>query len=435
MYIGAADGISIRRFSVNPLCFWSERAGLPVIGAFRRTHYELALALEIARICVDVDIVALCGRNHGIGTLHSLARFDIDHDDITDSVAADKLLIRDADDVGLDLLVGVTVECVRNRGRISHHVRLLKRLIDVLTIILDKVDIFKNAANSDEWTYSEIKGIITVESPLSIVKQPEDAIAASGEKAIVTVNATGDGLTYKWYYKNKGASKFSYTSTFTGNTYSTAMSDSRDGRQIYCVITDKYGNSVTTDTVTLIMGNTVKIVAQPENVIVPNGKKASVTVNATGDGLTYKWYYKNKGASKFSYTSTFTGNTYSTAMSDSRNGRQIYCVITDKHGNSVTTDTVTIIMGNTVEIVAQPESTVVPEGKKSSVTVSATGDGLTYTWYVCSPTGTKFTKSSITSATYSYAMTADKSGRKVYCVITDKYGNSVKTDTVILSQI
>ena len=61
----------------------------------------------------------------------------------------------------------------------------------------------------------------------------------------------GDGLTYKWYCKNKGASKFSYTSTFTGNKYSVTMSDLCDGRQIYCVITDMYGNSVKADTVTL----------------------------------------------------------------------------------------------------------------------------------------------------------------------------------------
>ena len=61
----------------------------------------------------------------------------------------------------------------------------------------------------------------------------------------------GDGLTYKWYFKNKYASEFTYTSSFTGAMYSTTMRDSRDGRQIYCVITDKYGNSVKTDTVTL----------------------------------------------------------------------------------------------------------------------------------------------------------------------------------------
>ena len=180
-------------------------------------------------------------------------------------------------------------------------------------------------------------------APLAIVKQPESVVVPNGKKASVTVNATGDGLTYKWYYKNKSMTKFVESTSMTSATYSVdKMTVFRDGRQLYCVITDKYGNSVKTDTVTLSIGNALKITAQPESVVVPNGKKASVTVNATGEGLTYKWYYKNKGASKFSYTSTFTGNKYSVTMSDSRDGRQIYCVITDKYGNSVKTDTVTL---------------------------------------------------------------------------------------------
>ena len=67
-----------------------------------------------------------------------------------------------------------------------------------------------------------------------------------------TVIATGDGLTYKWFYKNKAMTSFVESTSITSDTYTVdKMTSSRDGRQIYCVITDKYGNSVTTDTVTL----------------------------------------------------------------------------------------------------------------------------------------------------------------------------------------
>ena len=183
-------------------------------------------------------------------------------------------------------------------------------------------------------------------TPLKITKQPEDVTVAAGEEAVVTVEAVGDGLTYAWYFKNPGASKFSLTTTFTGNTYSVNLAANRSGRQVYCVITDKYGNSVTTDTVTLTVASKteLKITKQPEDVTVAAGEKAVVTVEAQGDGLTYKWYFKNPGASKFSLTTSFKSNTYSVVMSDARNGRQIYCVITDQYGNSVTTDTVVLTM-------------------------------------------------------------------------------------------
>jgi len=213
------------------------------------------------------------------------------------------------------------------------------------------------------------------------------------------------------------------------------MSSSRSGRQVYCVISDKYGNEVKSNTVTISMGNTVKITSQPKSVTAANGETAKVTVKATGDGLTYKWYYKNAGASKFTYTSSFTGSSYSVTMSDSRNGRQVYCVISDKYGNTVTTDTVTLKMANKVKITSQPVSVTVAEGAKATVTVKATGDGLTYKWYFKNKGDSKFSyTSSFTGNTYSVTMSDSRAGRQVYCVITDQYGNSVTTNTVTLGQ-
>ena len=95
--------------------------------------------------------------------------------------------------------------------------------------------------------------IAHAEAGLSIISQPESTTVYCGETAEVFVSAVGEDLQYKWYYKNKGSSKFTLTDTFTSDTYFVAMNDSRDGRMIYCVITDKYGNSVQTDKVILSM--------------------------------------------------------------------------------------------------------------------------------------------------------------------------------------
>ena len=92
-----------------------------------------------------------------------------------------------------------------------------------------------------------------VESVVEITVQPKDAYAPEGEKAVVTFEAEGEGLTYAWYYRNFGADEFAYTKTFTSNTYSVAMNADRDFREIYCVVTDKYGNTAQTDTVMLFM--------------------------------------------------------------------------------------------------------------------------------------------------------------------------------------
>jgi hypothetical protein len=49
---------------------------------------------------------------------------------------------------------------------------------------------------------------------------------------------------------------------------------------------------------------------------------------------------------------------------------------------------------------------------------------------VKNPGATAFAKSSVTSATYAYAMTAEKSGRQVYCVVTASNGDTATTKTV-----
>ena len=120
------------------------------------------------------------------------------------------------------------------------------------------------------------------------------------------------------------------------------MNSTRAGRQVYCVVTDEYGISEQTNTVTLNMANTVMITKQPVTQTVAMGMVAVVDFTATGDGLTYKWYFRNRDYTNFHYTSTYTDNIYRAIMSDERQGREVYCIVTDAYGNSVKTNTVAI---------------------------------------------------------------------------------------------
>jgi hypothetical protein len=84
----------------------------------------------------------------------------------------------------------------------------------------------------------------------TITSQPANASAANGKTVFTTVGAAGDGLTYQWYFKNANSTKYSKSSV-TGQTYSVKMSNTVKDRKVYCVITDKYGKSVTSSIVTL----------------------------------------------------------------------------------------------------------------------------------------------------------------------------------------
>jgi hypothetical protein len=188
---------------------------------------------------------------------------------------------------------------------------------------------------------SETVTITRARRKLKILSQPQDVQVELGERVNITVEAQGEGLTYKWYYKNSNGKKYA-VSGITGNTYSMTMADRCHGRRVYCVITDRYGKSVKTEVATMTCPSlTLKILSQPQNVQAEIGERITITVEAQGKGLTYKWYYKNKSGKKFA-ASSLTGNSYSMTMAERCDGRQVYCVITDQYGSRVTSETVTI---------------------------------------------------------------------------------------------
>ena len=262
-----------------------------------------------------------------------------------------------------------------------------------------------------------------------ITAQPQDVAAAVGAAARTTVTATGEGLTYAWWYKDTGMSAFK-KSSITAARYSMTMTEARNGRQVYCVVTDQHGNTETTRTATLSIPGP-EITAQPQDVAAAVGAAARTTVTATGEGLTYAWWYKDTGMSAFK-KSSITAARYSMTMTEARNGRQVYCVVTDQYGGSVTSDTVTLSIPGP-EITVQPQDVAVAVGAAARTAVTAAGEGLTYAWWYKDTGMSAFKKSSITTARYSMTMTEARSGRQVYCVVTDQYGGTVTSDTATLT--
>ena len=176
---------------------------------------------------------------------------------------------------------------------------------------------------------------------LRIVEQPQDARVNVGEKFSISPKVEGEGLTYQWYVKESGAKAFK-VSSIKGSAYALTMQKYMIGRQVYCVITDKYGNEVTTEVATIRLPiKELTILTQPTDAYAAKGEKFSISFDVQGDGLTYQWYVKESGAKTFKVSSNKT-SAYAYSMQSYMNNRQVYCVITDKYGNEVTTEVVTI---------------------------------------------------------------------------------------------
>ena len=278
--------------------------------------------------------------------------------------------------------------------------------------------------------------VVTITRPpiqLALLSQPQDVETEPGSQLRITFSVRGDGLSYQWYYKDASMKNFA-VSSIKGSAYSCIMQSYMNNRQVYCVITDMYGNQVETDVVTITRPPVqLEILSEPEDVCASVGERFSIKVKAQGDGLSYQWYYKDAGMKSFD-VSVNKSSAYSYTMQSYMHNRQVYCVITDKYGNQVITDVATITRPPIyLEILSEPEDVYAALGEKFSARVTARGDGLTYQWYYKDAGMKDFKPSSNRSAAYSYAMQSYMDGRQVYCVITDMYGNQETTAVVTLT--
>ena len=262
----------------------------------------------------------------------------------------------------------------------------------------------------------------------------------------------GNNLEYTWYYKNSNSTIYVASEKVKTDTYSIVMTDLRAERKLYCKITDTYEGTVEvryTKVFVLQQLIPLQITKQPVSGNYVLGEPIEIPIAVTGKGpLTYSWYFKNKAATAFS-KSSISDSTYiipanaenTGGMRESRDGRQIYCIIKDKYGNTIQTDIVDLKMQKIRLTKDIPESVTVAKDEQTSTIyfkvvnfydyatekyIINPEKVLTYFWYFKNKAATVFSESSITSNYYSTVMTEERDQRQVYCKITDGT-NSIST--------
>lgn len=279
---------------------------------------------------------------------------------------------------------------------------------------------------------------------LKITAQPQDWTGYAGEYPHISVAAQGDGLRYQWYYRDAGKTRFSASSERDSTYDSYPISEERNGRELYCVVTDRYGNTAASAHAFMYLAAQedhpgFAVTAQPQDWYGYLGDYPDISVAAVGEGLTYRWYYRDAGAAAFQLSSDADDTYDSYPLTPDRAGREVYCVISDANGHRLTSETAVMDFAalpagySGPTITAQPKTWTGAAGEYVNIFVTAQGEGLTYQWYY-RDAGTKdFRKSNETDAAYdSYRMEDMRDGREVYCVVTDRYGRSVKSDRAFM---
>ena len=265
----------------------------------------------------------------------------------------------------------------------------------------------------------------------SITSHPANVTAKVNDSVSFSVKAQGDGLTYQWYYKKAGQTTWNKWGTRTTATTTATANATWNGMQVYCKVTDQYGNSVDSNPATITIKQDLKITAQPTDKTVKLGESLTLSVKAEGIGLTYQWYYKKSGATSFSKWNGRTHASETVTPNASWNGIQLYCTVKDSSGNSLDSSVAKITVTQDLKITAQPTNKTIKKGDSVTLSLKAEGTGLTYQWYYKKAGATSFsTWNGRTHASETVTPNTTWNGIQLYCVVKDSSGKKVQSNTI-----
>ena len=200
-------------------------------------------------------------------------------------------------------------------------------------------------SNSKGNTYTAARTLTVITEKPSIVTQPKSQTVAAGKTAKFTVEASGKELSYQWYYRTSSTGEWKAVSAAAGKTasYSFTTAARHNGYQYRCKVTNPAGSIYTGTRTLTVVTEKPAITTQPKSQTVSAGAKATFTVKASGESLTYQWYYRTSSTGEWKAVSAAAGKTatYSLTVAARHNGYQYRCKVTNPMGG-VYTKTVTL---------------------------------------------------------------------------------------------
>lgn len=293
----------------------------------------------------------------------------------------------------------------------------------------DGMQVYCEVTDKNGNTQQSEKAVITTDIPLEITRQPQDVSLHTGETASFSVKVKGKNLRYQWYFRKSGAGNWTQWNGHTTPTTKATANATWDGMQVYCVIKDAGGDTVSSDPATITLTDDLTITSHPSNVTANVGDTVKFTAQAQGIGLKYQWYYRKSGAASWSVWKNHTTASTSAVANATWDGMRVYCKVEDKNGHSQNTESAIIQLSGMPRITEQPADLQTRPGETVTFSVKAQGSALKYQWYY-KKYGAKcwsLWKNHTTASTSAIANDT-WNGMQVYCVITDGFGRSVSSD-------
>ncbi|MCX6155853.1 MAG: immunoglobulin domain-containing protein [Candidatus Kapabacteria bacterium] len=249
--------------------------------------------------------------------------------------------------------------------------------------------------------------ILTVKVTPSVIKQPLPIQTCIGTKAIFFVDGLGTNLSYKWQKNGLDINGAANSATFQISSVNTL-----DVGNYSCIVSGDCTPPAVSQAAALSIFQNVFISTDLVAIDACEGTAASLSVTASGDGLTYIW---TKDAAVISGQSTNKINFTTIAKTDAGSYQ---VTIKDACGNQVLSKSVQVTIIAKPSISTQPSNQTVSLGGTANFSVTAGGANLTYQWR---KDGTGITGKNAASLQITNATTNDAGNYD--CVVTNNCGS------------
>ena len=177
---------------------------------------------------------------------------------------------------------------------------------------------------------------------------------------------------------------------------------------------------------------------EPQDLSGKVGQTMLAVVEAEGKALSYQWYARKEGAKEWKKCKLEGADTDTLHLPVTKgNAKRSYkCVVTDPYGEKLKTSPIHLHLEEPFQITKEPQDVARPECKKAKFTVQATGEGLTYQWWVKRRYWTCWREATFSGSqtkTIKVPTTCWNAGYEYKCVITDIFGATLESAIVHLS--
>ncbi len=222
--------------------------------------------------------------------------------------------------------------------------------------------------------------MLTVHTPPSVTTNPSTQQICEGSTVTFTAAATGPGdIAVQWQESTNNGTDWSNMDGQTNTTLSFPANSFHNNRRYRA----RFFNACTTNTesATLTVITAPQITTNPLPATVCHGTPVSFSAGATASGSPkLQWQVSTNGGSSWDNVVGGTGTTLSFTAATSMNGYRYRANFTNSCSTSTASQGALLTVNGAAAITSQPQSQAVCAGAACSVSVAASGEGLTYQW-------------------------------------------------------